>query len=72
MSSVKITVRPNGPYLIEGTASYLDADGNRQSAPGKSLALCRCGNTQNSPFCDGSHKSCDYQAPGLDLDVETS
>lgn len=28
----------------------------------KAVALCRCGETKNRPFCDGTHKSCGFQA----------
>ena len=28
----------------------------------KAVALCRCGQTKNRPFCDGTHKTCGYQA----------
>lgn len=28
----------------------------------KAIALCRCGQTANRPFCDGTHKTCGFQA----------
>jgi phosphatidylglycerol:prolipoprotein diacylglycerol transferase len=28
----------------------------------RAVALCRCGQTRNRPFCDGSHASCGFQA----------
>lgn len=31
------------------------------------LALCRCGQSQNIPNCDGSHKKCEYKAEGKTL-----
>ncbi|MGQ9505718.1 MAG: CDGSH iron-sulfur domain-containing protein [Thermogutta sp.] len=63
MADVTITVRPNGPYLIQGTVRIVDSDGNE--FPGdssKPVALCGCGASQRRPFCDGTHKSCGFQA----------
>lgn len=28
----------------------------------KAVAFCRCDETKNRPFCDGSHKTCGFQA----------
>ena len=33
-----------------------------QSTP--MMALCRCGNSKNNPYCDGSHKGCGFKADG--------
>ncbi len=64
MADVTIRVRDNGPLLVEGDFRLLDAEGNEfaidKSKP--AIALCRCGSSQNLPFCDGSHKSCGFQA----------
>lgn len=64
MAEFLIRVRDSGPLVIEGAAAIVDADGNRfVPPPGKpSIALCRCGASQNKPFCDGSHKSCGFIA----------
>jgi len=53
----EITVRNNGPYLVQMQGCELkDADGNVIDTGGKeTIALCRCGHTGNAPFCDGSH-----------------
>lgn len=57
MADVKITCRPNGPLLVEGTISLVDSAGNPipldPSRPAN--ALCRCGHSARKPFCDGSH-----------------
>jgi len=58
-----IMVRPNGPLICSSDASVTiqDADGNL-IAQEKELALCRCGQSQNKPFCDGSHKKSEFEA----------
>ncbi len=64
MSDVKIRVRDNGPYVVEGLITLVDAQGNAfaldASKPG--IALCRCGHSAHKPFCDGSHKTCAFNA----------
>src|SRR5207302_4290450 len=35
MAEVKITIRKNGPYLVEGPVSLVDADGNPYDLTGK-------------------------------------
>ncbi len=61
---VTIKVRPNGPYLIEGAVSIVDAQGNVfPTNPDKpTVALCRCGESANRPFCDGTHNKCGFQS----------
>ena len=54
----EITVNANGPYLIDAIGLQLsDADGKPIEIPqGSKVALCRCGGSDNKPFCDGTHK----------------
>jgi CDGSH-type Zn-finger protein len=61
---VTIRVRDNGPYVVEGPVQVLDAEGKPFPLPsGKpAIALCRCGHSQNKPFCDGSHRTSGFQA----------
>ncbi len=65
MAEVKITVRPNGPYRVEGLEylKLVDADGNEWNLAGKAgISLCRCGASVNKPFCDGTHSKMGFQA----------
>ncbi len=52
----KITVVNNGPIRVEGDFSIVDPEGREFGLAGRTLiSLCRCGQSQNKPFCDGSH-----------------
>ena len=64
MAEVKITVRHNGPYRVEGPVTLVDADGNEYdlSERGSVIALCRCGGSTTKPFCDGTHSKVGFQA----------
>ncbi|MGZ5445338.1 MAG: CDGSH iron-sulfur domain-containing protein [Thermoanaerobaculia bacterium] len=57
--SVKITIRNNGPYVVEGDFTLVDADGHE--VPVAKRALCRCGGSTTKPFCDGTHSKIGFQ-----------
>jgi CDGSH-type Zn-finger protein len=60
---VKITVRPNGPLLVEGAFELSDLNGKQWDLTGKpAVALCRCGASEKRPFCDGAHKQIGFQS----------
>lgn len=66
MADVTIKTNENGPLLISGAVALTDHQGGAFDLGGKEvIALCRCGATKNRPFCDGSHKACDFQAAEL-------
>ncbi len=54
---------PNGPLAVRGAVEVLDPDGQRLDA-GPRAALCRCGNSDNQPFCDLSHRTVGFGADG--------
>jgi CDGSH-type Zn-finger protein len=60
--STTIRVRPNGPFLVEGPVTIIDANGNVFPVnPDKpAVALCRCGQSSRRPFCDGTHNKCGF------------
>lgn len=58
MASTKVIVNNNGSLKIEGDFEIVDAQGNAYGLQGRTvLSLCRCGQSNNKPFCDGSHKN---------------
>ena len=72
---MRITVTENGPYVVTGSvplavqAIVADEDGNsvdwkqgEQLDTPTEYSLCRCGQSKNKPFCDGSHKTCAFMA----------
>ncbi len=62
--NVTIRMRPNGPFLVEGPITVTDSEGNPFAInPDKpAIALCRCGHSGNSPFCDGAHNKCGFES----------
>ncbi|MFB3829531.1 MAG: CDGSH iron-sulfur domain-containing protein [Bryobacteraceae bacterium] len=56
--ATRITVSNNGPLRIEGEFEICDAQGNRFGLGERAaISLCRCGQSGNKPFCDGSHRA---------------
>ncbi|MEM7344548.1 MAG: CDGSH iron-sulfur domain-containing protein [Chloroflexota bacterium] len=68
--SVEIKAMKGGPCVIMGSATYIDADGNEQTTPGKAIALCRCGQSANKPFCDGTHSAAGFEASEIVLTLD--
>ena len=63
--SARITVNANGPLVIEGDFTLSDGEKNNYDLGGREkIFLCRCGQSSNKPFCDGTHKSCGFVDPG--------
>jgi CDGSH-type Zn-finger protein len=61
MSDVRITVSNNGSLKIEGNVNLVDAEGNEiPTREGRPFYLCRCGQSSNKPFCDGTHNRIDF------------
>jgi CDGSH-type Zn-finger protein len=61
LAATKITVSHNGSIRIEGDFELLDPEGRPFGLAGRTtLSLCRCGQSANKPFCDGSHKVCGF------------
>ncbi|HEY4552825.1 MAG TPA: CDGSH iron-sulfur domain-containing protein [Bacillaceae bacterium] len=55
MEKVTIKVMDNGSLRVTGDVELIDVDGNVFETK-KTFSLCRCGLSNNKPFCDGTHK----------------
>lgn len=69
MSKTKLTINNNGSVKVEGDFEIVDAQGNAYGLQGRTvLGICRCGHSNNKPFCDGSHRNhFEHDATAFDL-----
>lgn len=72
-ASQKITVRPNGPYIVRGDIPLVrktpiesehgeplawKKEGDLEA--GETYRLCRCGQSKTKPFCDSTHNLVEF------------
>jgi len=57
----RIEVRANGPLFVRGAVQIAAPQGSIRDTR---AALCRCGASQNKPYCDGSHRQIGFEAAG--------
>jgi CDGSH-type Zn-finger protein len=63
MADVIIRVSKDGPYEVSGGAKVLDHQGKEyQEDQFEPVYLCRCGQSKNKPFCDGSHEDAGFKS----------
>ena len=64
MAATRITVQSNGSIRVEGDFEILDPTGAAFGLAGRTaIGLCRCGQSANKPFCDGSHARTGFEDP---------
>jgi CDGSH-type Zn-finger protein len=54
MADTKISTSDNGSYWVSGNFVVVDAEGNEFPVTDEAY-LCRCGQSEEKPFCDGTH-----------------
>jgi CDGSH-type Zn-finger protein len=69
-----IEVSRDGPYRVTGAIRLVDDHGEdaarNQGASREHYALCRCGHSQNKPFCSGMHWYVEFHDPVPDTEHE--
>jgi CDGSH-type Zn-finger protein len=70
MATTIVTVRPNGSLKVTGPARVILVDGSAVEIPdGVTRGLCRCGNSANKPYCDGTHRQVGWADPPSDAGI---
>lgn len=57
---IDIEISLNGPVLIKTECAIKHSDGREEIKTG-TTALCRCGQSSNKPYCDGTHRKIDFK-----------
>ncbi len=66
----KVTINNNGPIRLEGEFDISDAQGKLYGLAGRTvISLCRCGHSENKPFCDGSHRRVGFESQSVARDL---
>lgn len=60
----EVVAAPNGPYRVRGGIPVIAPDGTRFEVRNRQT-LCRCGQSSNKPFCDGSHWDAGFRDPDV-------
>lgn len=58
---VELNIADYGPLRVGGPVKIITPDGNVRIM--ERCSICRCGNSVQQPFCDGSHKKRHYDPP---------
>jgi CDGSH-type Zn-finger protein len=72
MADVRVVPTANGPNMIIGTFNLEWPSGHTISMVGEAdkggaILLCRCGHSNDKPFCDGSHKRVGFKSAEGDV-----
>jgi CDGSH-type Zn-finger protein len=55
-----VELSETGPFKLDPANFPRDAEGNL-----KPISICQCGISSKMPLCDGSHKVCREEEPGM-------
>lgn len=58
-----ITPLLDGPLQVKGSLEIVTGSGRTTDRTSQAW-LCRCGQSANKPYCDGTHKKTGFRAPG--------
>lgn len=68
--ATRILVRSNGPLVVEGEISLVDATEKPFGLGGRTkISLCRCGHSSNKPLCDGTHSKIGFSDASMAREI---
>ena len=59
-NATKVEIIENGPLMVHGDLTVCDPVGNETSKT-RVTAFCRCGASENKPYCDGRHRKIGFE-----------
>jgi CDGSH-type Zn-finger protein len=65
--TMKIKSIPNGPNVVETDEPLTCSVSGTEKDIRAPVYLCRCGQSKNKPFCDGSHLAAKFSAPAAEI-----
>lgn len=51
----EVRVMKDGPLVLKGSFDFIDSEGHKTERKGI-ISVCRCGESNDMPFCDGMHR----------------
>ena len=69
---IKISCKKNGPNVIiydRKVKIKVRKEGKEEEMETNVVALCRCGASKDKPFCDGSHKTVNFEAEEVEVEI---
>ncbi len=69
---MKISAKKNGPVVIildEKKKIKIKKEKGEEERDLQVIALCRCGASQDKPFCDGKHKEINFVGEEIELEI---
>jgi CDGSH-type Zn-finger protein len=64
---MKVRIVENGPIVLDTTEAIGIAGGSATASKPGPVFLCRCGQSANKPFCDGTHRKVKFEGPAAEL-----
>ena len=56
----EVRVMKDGPLVLKGSFDFVDSAGHKTERKGI-ISICRCGESNEMPFCDGMHRKRGYE-----------